>query len=112
METKLVDVGVVYNTYMSGTYDVSLEVTTSEGCTADTSIASYVTVTSRPEAAFTFTPQLLDVMTPIVDFSNSSLNADNYTWNFGDGSPLSFVNNPSHQYPEVPEQYTVTLIRA
>jgi len=35
-----------------------------------------------------------------------------YSWNFGDGTPLSFAANPSHTFnaaPGVPTQYTVTL---
>jgi glucose/arabinose dehydrogenase len=35
-----------------------------------------------------------------------------YSWDFGDGSPLSFSANPSHTFtavPGVPTQYTVTL---
>ncbi len=33
-----------------------------------------------------------------VDFSNTSINAVNYLWDFGDGSPLSADVAPSHQY--------------
>jgi VCBS repeat-containing protein len=35
-----------------------------------------------------------------------------YSWNFGDGTPLSFAANPSHTFnaaPGVPTKYTVTL---
>lgn len=44
-----------------------------------------------------------------VNFSNQSSNANNYTWNFGDGSSLSTLVNPSHQYDSA-GVYTVSLI--
>ena len=33
-----------------------------------------------------------------------------YTWNFGDGSPVSNLPNPAHTYPESTATYGVTLI--
>jgi gliding motility-associated-like protein len=41
-------------------------------------------------------------------FSDSSINADNYVWNFGDGTTSS-VQNPQHNYTTA-GNYTITLI--
>jgi gliding motility-associated-like protein len=102
--------GQVTNTYNSGTFSVSLTVTTADGCTGSASIANYVTVTENPIAEFTFSPQFIDVDMTVVDFVNSSEFADAYTWDFGDESPTVSTNNPSYTYPQVPGEYIVTLI--
>ncbi|MEZ5017610.1 MAG: PKD domain-containing protein [Flavipsychrobacter sp.] len=44
-----------------------------------------------------------------VQFTNNSANATIYSWNFGDGSPLSTATSPSHSYT-TPGTYTVKLI--
>lgn len=102
--------GTVFNTYSAGDYNVSLTVTTAAGCMATTTFNNYVNVTTRPIASFTFAPQNIDVMDPVVDFNNNSTNATSYEWNFGDGSPLSMQENPAHLYPQEPEDYLVTLV--
>jgi PKD repeat protein len=43
-----------------------------------------------------------------VNFTNQSLRATQYSWNFGDGSALSTQNNPQHTYTST-GQYIVTL---
>ena len=43
------------------------------------------------------------------DFQNTSSNANEYIWDFGDGSPVSNETDPSHTY-NTPGTYTVTLI--
>ncbi len=44
-----------------------------------------------------------------VNFNNNSINGVNYTWDFGDGSPLDTNNNPTHNYM-ANGTYTVELI--
>ncbi len=44
-----------------------------------------------------------------VTFSNTSVSATGYIWNFGDGSPTSTQNTPTHTYTTA-GIYTVTLI--
>jgi PKD repeat protein len=43
-----------------------------------------------------------------VQFTDASIDATVWTWNFGDGTPLSSVKNPAHTYT-VPGTYPVTL---
>lgn len=44
-----------------------------------------------------------------VNFTNNSFNANNYMWSFGDGSTVSFDENPSHTYDN-PGQYEVKMV--
>lgn len=44
-----------------------------------------------------------------VEFDNNSTGSIEWDWDFGDGSPLSFAENPVHYYTQ-PGTYTVTLI--
>ena len=45
----------------------------------------------------------------IVNFTNQSLGAESYIWDFGDGSPTSNEENPTHTYT-IPGIYTVRLV--
>ncbi|MDA0244655.1 MAG: M14 family zinc carboxypeptidase [Chloroflexi bacterium] len=59
-----------------------------------------------PTAAFTLTTPLWLGETAV--FTNTSTNAVTYTWDFGDGSPLSTVPSPTHTYTTT-GVFTVTL---
>lgn len=72
----------------TGAYSVT--VTDNNGCknNATAEVTSY----PAPLPAFNFTENSLNV-----NFTNTSLNADTYLWNFGDGQS-SNLENPTHQY--------------
>lgn len=104
--------GSVSNTYMNaGLYDVSLTVTSQEGCQATTTYNSYVEVFEQPIASFSYSPNAdITIEDTEVEFTNTSVNANTYTWDFGDGSPISNVESLPHLFPnETPGEYLVTL---
>ncbi len=103
------DCGPVSNVYMAGDYDVTLTVTSNEGCTASETYNSYVNVSPQPQAQFSYSPQTLTIEDPVVEFTNSSFNADIYNWDFGDNSVNSAVENPVHLFLSEPGEYLVTL---
>ena len=103
----------VTHEYGEGTFDVTLEVTIPGGCYGSATYTDYIEVVPYPIAQFGFSTVDIDIEDPSVQLNNSSLDADNYTWNFGDGSPLSNAENPSHTFPDDPNvTYNVTLISA
>jgi hypothetical protein len=61
---------------------------------------------SAPAASFT-TPATT-VATQDITFTNTSADAVNYEWNFGDGTMITGVANPTYNYP-TPGSYTVVL---
>jgi uncharacterized repeat protein (TIGR01451 family) len=83
----------------AGAYTVTLEACNEAGCDTETMV---VEVLPLPEAGFTYAADLLTVV-----FTNTSLNADTYLWDFGDGV-TSTLENPSHDYA-AGGTYTVTL---
>ncbi|MEZ4721860.1 MAG: PKD domain-containing protein [Flavobacteriales bacterium] len=62
----------------------------------------------NPDPSVTFTPSATSVMIDeVITFTNSSTDAYDYRWDFGDGG-YSEVENPTYSY-DVPGTYTVTL---
>jgi flagellin-like protein len=63
-----------------------------------------------PAAGFTGSP--VSGNAPLtVQFNDTSLDATTWMWNFGDGSPVSYLQNPSHVYSAV-GTYNVSLVAA
>jgi gliding motility-associated-like protein len=91
-----------------GTYDASLTVTTTDGCTNTLTLANYITVTSNPAANFTYAPQTISMSAPDVNFGNTSFAATSYIWDFGDGG-TSIATNAQHTYSDT-GTYCVNLI--
>lgn len=90
----------------SGTYTVTLTVTNVNGCTATSSSA--VTLLAKPTASFNVANYNSCIDNKTISPVNTSTNATNYVWNFGDGI-LSAVENPVHTYTNA-GTYVVTLI--
>lgn len=90
---------VVYST--PGTYNVTLTVTNLVASSTVTKTA-YITVLPTPVPGFTWVNGGLSVL-----FTNTSMNATSYFWDFGDGTNSTQVN-PTHNYSQ-DGFYTVSL---
>ncbi len=88
--------------------DLSIEVTTRTGCVSTADYQDIITVSTTPEAYFTYSPDSISLEEPTVHFSNQSANSVYSAWLFGDGATSS-ETSPLHTYPEVPGNYGVTL---
>ncbi|HXB39703.1 MAG TPA: PKD domain-containing protein [Bacteroidia bacterium] len=93
----------IYGMGSGNSYVVNYTITTSAGCTA--SYSATVNLFQPPLPNFTSNTVCLGSPT---SFTNTSMGSVNYTWNFGDGSPLSNATNPMHTYTS-PGTYSVTL---
>ena len=82
---------------VSGSYNVSLTVTSDSGCTNTTTINNAVTVYPGPQAEFTAEPMKQLILNPNFNFINLSTGGQTYAWTFGDGS-ASFDYEPAHTY--------------
>jgi gliding motility-associated-like protein len=92
----------------SGTYNVSVFVTSTFGCTNTANTTCSVIVNPGTIAAFTAEAMDGTTISPIYKFNNSSVNAVSQIWYFGDGS-TSTVVNPQHTYTGIGE-YLVKLV--
>ncbi len=93
-----------------GCYDVTLTLTSLNGCIGASTLIDLVCVTASPEANFIANPAIVSTVNPTVNFINTSINSTAYIWNFGDGSGNSNQESPSYTYPEEQGNYEVTLI--
>lgn len=92
----------------SGTYQVSLEATTVNGCKLGYPLSQKVKVYS-PDA--NFTPDVTSGCPPLlVNFNNLSVGSTSWFWDFGDGT-TSTLQHPTHTY-NVVGSYQVKLIAA
>lgn len=99
--STLADPSVTYP--MPGLFPVTLMVTNDVG--NDTLLQSgYIQVLQQPLADFTFT-----ISGDTIFLTNTSTgNISTFSWNFGDGSPISNEENPTHIY-NGPGMYPITL---
>ncbi|PCJ82129.1 MAG: hypothetical protein COA57_13490 [Flavobacteriales bacterium] len=80
---------------VEGNYTITLSVQTVQGC-ADT-VTQTIAINPHPTAAFTFTPEV-PAMLEEVQFTDQSISAVNWFWDFGDGTATSAAQNPSHTF--------------
>ncbi len=94
----------VIHTYSdTGVFNVSIFMT--NGC-SDTTITREVTVFAKPVAAFTAN-SIIYCLGDTIKINNTSLNASNYRWFWGDGQS-SAGSNPTHVYSAAGD-YTIFL---
>ena len=98
------------HTYTTGSYNVSLTVINSAGCSVTQSMNNYINVVAQPVAQFSVTPNVnvpTELQNATYTFLNSSTNATNYVWYFGNGDSSSNAM-PVYTYNAV-GNYVVSL---
>ena len=100
--------GAVTLTFDSaGCYDVQLSITDSQGCSQIVSYPGQICAVENPVSSFNYSPQNINEIEPLVDFTNLSLNASQYEWSIDNG----FFNSEDVSYSFLASGlYTVCLI--
>jgi gliding motility-associated-like protein len=97
----------------AGTYDITVTLTTAQGCVSTITGIGIATVNPNPIADFTTDPNPPEVtlIDPTFDFIDQSMGADFWNWNFGDFGDLTSdtTQNPQHAYLDT-GYYNVQLI--
>lgn len=91
----------------SGSFDISLTVT-GPGGTDNQLQTIAVTVVEPPVASFTIADNIVSINSPQVTFTNTSVNANGYVWDYSDGSTSTDIN-PWHNYSSI-GNYMVSLV--
>lgn len=93
----------------AGTYDVTLSITTPEGCTGAFTAVNAIEALQAPVAAFSATPDVALIDDPTFQFLDRSSGATVWNWSFGDLlNTFSSERSPAFSYPAV-ACYTVSL---
>jgi len=95
-----------------GTYDITLSVTTTDGCNGIYTYQDMITVYPNPVASFYPQPEIGDMVHPNILFIDQSVNANNWEWNFGEPASddnTSYIQSPNHTYSDT-GRYIVWLI--
>ena len=98
-------VSVVLNS--AGCYDVTLQVDDG-GCTNSLTMANYICLEEDPVADFSVSPDLFTDDDVLVSFTNLSLGASSFEWDFGDNNSSTYIN-PSNLYESTEEGAFITL---
>ncbi|HRS54096.1 MAG TPA: PKD domain-containing protein, partial [Bacteroidales bacterium] len=96
----------------SGTYNISLSVTTPDGCKNTYVYNNMITVYPKPIPSFVATPNPGSTLNSLITFSDASIYASYWNWNFGDNLSLNNTSNlpsPTHTYLSAGD-YVVTLV--
>ena len=107
-------VSTVYN--QPGQYHVSMQITSPESCVNDTIFYNFIEAYDYPVAGFLSVPNPVSVLTPSVQFMDTSSNdVVLFEWNYMDSNltvlGTSFDQNPSFNFPDQDEYaYLVQLI--
>lgn len=101
--------------YSEGVYDVTLTVTTANGCSQTLTLSEYIQVGIPPDVDFSYTPPT-ECAKEDFDFTNLTVigipfeeDEVEYFWDFGDGG-TSEEENPTHTYPSDTGYFDVQLI--
>lgn len=95
----------------AGTYDITFTTTSINGCTNSMTYTDYIYVEGAPLASFSGSTTEFSIINTDIEFTNNSVGASNYLWDFGDNSGTSSVVDPTHIYTdEELSGYIVELI--
>ena len=99
----------------SGSYDVSLLVTSVDGCQAMMNVPQMITVFKTPIAIFYPTPDQAWIYTPDISFTDMSIDASAWYWDFGEPNVLDNYSNlpsPSHSYSDTGTFYVTLAVES
>lgn len=107
--TSSTDFNPLHTFVSSGCKNVTLELTSPNGCKTILASATPICADPNPIASFHVNPAALSEDNLSASMINTSENAETYFWNFGDQSTSTEIA-PTHTYaPSLDGSYTVTL---
>lgn len=93
-----------------GCYDVTLTVTSQDGCSRSLTKNDYICVDANPIADFNYSPEQIFVDDPTVQFENTSTGNMTNEWHLGNGQSSTEIH-PTHTFPlNASGDYEVQLV--
>lgn len=92
-----------YNFTYADTFSIDVEIISALGCSVTVTKKNYIIIYPLPIAGFYAAPSTASILSPYITFTNTSLGAVSYIWDFGDpaaqigGNNSTFVNT-NHNY--------------
>lgn len=92
-----------YNFVYPDTFSIDVVITSAFGCSLTVTKKNYIIIYPLPVAEFYAVPATASILSPYISFTNTSVGAVSYIWDFGDpaaqigGNNSTFVN-PNHTY--------------
>ncbi len=83
----------------AGVYDIKVEITSPIGCMISDSFPNLIQTYNPPVADFTFAPTEVDILNPTVNFTDLSIDAERWNWQF-DRFGTSVKQNPEFVFPD------------
>lgn len=83
----------------SGTYSVSVDIISPLGCETSREFPNWIRILDGPVADFSFSPDEPSAINQTVRFTDLSIDAGAWQWNFG-GVGNAFVKNPTFTFPD------------
>lgn len=82
----------------TGTYSVSVDITSPIGCQIDDSFSEWIRILESPVAGFSYSPEQPSIFNKTVEFFDESENAVSWLWNLGGVGSLD--QNPTYTFPD------------
>jgi gliding motility-associated-like protein len=99
----------VYTYMQEGDYDVQLTITNSHGCVSTLTFSDYVNAWPQAVADFYTIPEIGKTYDPTITFYSNNI-SQYWLWDFGDSNTSNSPPPVQHTYPDVEQNYDVTLI--
>jgi len=84
----------------AGSFTPSISLLAPNGCNRASIAGTPIVVTNSPQAKFIFAPEKINSQKPDVTFTDQSIDAVKWSWNFG-GAGVSSEQNPMFNFPQV-----------
>jgi gliding motility-associated-like protein len=94
----------------AGCYNITLQITSDEGCVGSATYQNFICVDDYPVANFSISPLFLTPINNQATFNNGSIGAETYEWNFGDGNTSNAVDPLHTYYSDGEDSYMIQLI--
>jgi gliding motility-associated-like protein len=110
--TSSTSCGTVSQTFViGGCYDITLSIVDNFGCGGTLSNTDMICVEENPDAGFIPSTNSVSEINSTVLFTNTTVGATSFLWDFGDFSPTSSLEDANHDYlGNELGNYIVTLI--